>query len=87
MWWVGSIYTAKAIRASLFLSSDLTKWGIIGDKLTMANKQKQQNQTTHITPAQAKVVEEREKRLAEALRENLKRRKTTSKTTSKTTDK
>jgi hypothetical protein len=53
----------------------LTKWGIIGDKLPMANKQKQQNQGTHITEAQAKIVAEREKRQAEALRENLRRRK------------
>jgi hypothetical protein len=41
----------------------------------MANKQKQQNQGTHITEAQAKIVAEREKRQAEALRENLRRRK------------
>lgn len=40
----------------------------------MAKKQKQSH-ATHVTAAQAKVVVEREKRLAEALRENLKRRR------------
>jgi hypothetical protein len=41
----------------------------------MANKQKQKNQTTNITEANVKAAAEREKRMAEALRENLKRRK------------
>ncbi|MBT3992364.1 MAG: hypothetical protein HN884_03520 [Rhodospirillaceae bacterium] len=42
----------------------------------MANKQSQRNKATHITEAKAKEAAEREKRQAEALRENLRRRKT-----------
>jgi len=45
----------------------------------MANKQKHQKQTTNVTAATAKAAAEREKRLSEALRENLKRRKTITK--------
>jgi hypothetical protein len=72
------------IGQACFLLSDLTPRGGIGDKLLMANKNKPPARTTNIGPVKAQAAAAREKRLAEALRENLKRRKTSGKTIGKT---
>ena len=44
-------------------------------KLLLLNKSKSAEERTNVTQAQSKIISEREKRLGDALRENLKRRK------------
>jgi hypothetical protein len=58
----------------------LTEWVLIGDKLVMSKQKKALN----VTEIKAEKAAEREKRLADALRDNLKRRKPSRNKTLKT---
>ncbi len=68
---VGEYLYRKCKSGKPVFDRHLTMAGVIGDKLSMTKQKKQPN----ITDAKAAEAQEREKRLAEALRENLKRRK------------